>query len=269
MKELTVEEQKKIILDILVDFDSLCRRNGIKYSLAYGTLLGAVRHGGFIPWDDDIDVIVTRDDYVRLAQIASSQLDGRHRFVCVENTEGFSAPLGKIIDTTTVLEQTGHNSDRIELGCYIDVFPYDWVPEDSNQRARVLKKAVFLQKMWSFAGNDYGDHSAVVTKVRRLLNKTSLARAVSSYTNRWAASHEYEKTMMASLAFGLPKREKNIMLFEDLSDVTEYDFEGIKFMGIRRSDHYLKQWYGDYMTLPPEEKRVRTHDTKVYRKDAK
>lgn len=101
MQELSLEKQKLLMLEILLDFDKVCRNNGIRYSLAYGTLLGAVRHQGFIPWDDDIDVIVFRADYEKLIQILNSQMQGNHSFICVENNPGFSAPLGKIIDNTT------------------------------------------------------------------------------------------------------------------------------------------------------------------------
>lgn len=152
MQELSLEKQKLLMLEILLDFDKVCRNNGIRYSLAYGTLLGAVRHQGFIPWDDDIDVIVFRADYEKLIQILNSQMQGNHSFICVENNPGFSAPLGKIIDNTTILEQSGHFSDRINLGVYIDVFPYDMVPEKKSDRKKVLKKAVFLQTLWSFCG---------------------------------------------------------------------------------------------------------------------
>lgn len=97
MQELSLEKQKLLMLEILLDFDKVCRNNGIRYSLAYGTLLGAVRHQGFIPWDDDIDVIVFRADYEKLIQILNSQMQGNHSFICVENNPGFSAPLGKLL----------------------------------------------------------------------------------------------------------------------------------------------------------------------------
>ncbi len=147
MKEISLEEQKKIILNILVDFDRVCRNNNIRYTLAYGSLLGAVRHKGFIPWDDDIDIIVAREDYNRLMLILNNELTSNHEFITVKNNKGFSAPLAKIIDNTTVLIQLGKTTDSISLGAYIDVFVYDWVPADFQERKKVFKKAIFLQKI--------------------------------------------------------------------------------------------------------------------------
>lgn len=267
MREISKEEQKCLILEILIDFDKVCKNNNIPYSLAYGTLLGAVRHNGFIPWDDDIDVIVTRENYVKLIGILNAKLQTNHIFVCVENTKGFSSPLGKIIDNTTVLKQQGHYSDKVELGVYIDVFVYDWIPVGKNEQNKVLNKAVFLTKLWSFFGNNYGKHNIIIKKIRTMLNKTPLARYVSLYVNSWASSGTYEKVMMAALVYGVHDRRKNTMLFSDLQNLKDYEFEGYHFLGIKNSDYYLKQWYGDYMKLPPIEKRVTNHNTIVYMKE--
>lgn len=267
MKTVSLDEQKRLILDILIDFDKVCRDNNIPYSLAYGTLLGSVRHKGFIPWDDDIDVIVTRDNYNKLMDILNTKLQKNHKFICVENTKGFSAPLGKIIDNTTVLKQEGQNSDRIDLGVYIDIFVYDWIPVDQNEQKKVLNKAVFLTKLWSFCGKNFSNHNIVIRIIRGILNKTPLARLVSLYINSWAATGTYEKKMLAALAFGISNREKNTLLYSDLQNLQDYEFEGHYFLGIRNSDYYLKQWYGDYMKLPPIEQRVSHHHTKVYRKE--
>ena len=126
---------KRIALDILLDFDNLCRRNGIKYSLAYGTLIGAVRHKGYIPWDDDIDVIMLRDEYEKFVKIAN-KLKREHTFISLDTNTLYSAPLAKIYNNTTVLKETKHR-DLIDIGVYIDVFVFDYVPEIKFER-RIL-----------------------------------------------------------------------------------------------------------------------------------
>ena len=141
MRELGLEEQKTILLEILADFDRVCRENGIKYSIAYGTLLGAVRHRGFIPWDDDVDVLVLREDYEKLRKILGEELEEGHRFICCEDEKRFTAPLAKIIDTRTVLRQLEHRSDRMDLGVYIDIFVLDYIPNDPEEREKTLKTA--------------------------------------------------------------------------------------------------------------------------------
>ena len=267
MRELSLEEQKQVLVEILLDFDRVCRENDIKYSIAYGTLLGAVRHKGFIPWDDDIDVIVTRDEYNKIKEIMNDKLDDDHYFVCVENEKRFSAPLAKIIDRKTVLRQMGHYSDKMDLGVYIDIFTHDYLPNDPKERQKVYKKSVFLQKLWSFSGNNYDNTNRVIHAMRSIANKTSLARRTSLYSNKWAESIRHDNDDLAPLTYGNLNRDKNLMQYKDLIDLTEYEFEGYKFAGIRDYDKYLSLWYGNYMQLPPEEDRVSLHPTEVYWKD--
>ncbi|MBQ3831303.1 MAG: LicD family protein [Spirochaetales bacterium] len=266
MVELKIEEQKKLMLEVLLDFDSICRSRDIKYSLAYGTLLGAIRHKGYIPWDDDIDVIVTRDDYTKLTKIANTLLKPNHTFINVETNQCFSAPLGKIIDNTTLLIQNGHFSDKVDLGVYIDVFVYDWIPTNIDKQRKVLSKAVLLQRIWSFLGNNYGNHNRIISLIRGMLNRTNFARKVSLYTNKWAQTVSKDREMMGSLLFGATNRVEETMKYSDFCDLVDYVFEGCHFLGIRNADYYLKQWYGDYMTLPPVENRVSNHATKVYKR---
>lgn len=103
--------------------------------------------------------------------------------------------------------------------------------------------------------------------IRGIFNKTALARCVSVYLNQWAETVTKDKTVMAALVFGIPNREKNTMLYSDLQNLTEYEFEGHNFWGIKNSDFYLTQWYGDYMQLPPVEKRISNHNMIVYKKE--
>lgn len=265
MREISLEEQKKIMLDILLDFDKVCRKNDIGYSLAWGTLLGAVRHRGFIPWDDDIDVLVTRENYNKIRNKMNGELSENHRFICVENEKRFSAPLAKVIDKNTVLKQVGHNSDKIDLGVYVDVFVLDYIPTETRKREKIFRKSVLLQKIWSFSGNNY-DSSRLLYLLRSLANKLPIARNTALYANKWAENLEEDSSLMASILFGEPDRSKEVMEYSDINDLAEYEFEGHLFLGVKDYDKYLKQWYGDYMKLPPEDQRVSNHSTIVFKK---
>lgn len=123
-----LREKQMQILDYVAQF---CDEHGIRYIIEGGTMLGAIRHGGYIPWDDDIDVGMLREDYQRFIELFSQEAKDGYVFACSETTEGWHLPFGKVMDTNTLLVQDGHN-----LGINIDIFPYDDAPEDPQ----VMKK---------------------------------------------------------------------------------------------------------------------------------
>ena len=137
-KEIDLSEFKQIASGILYDFDSICRKHGIVYSITYGTLLGAVRHKGYIPWDDDIDIMMTRKEYNKFLSYGIGELEKNHKLLSLETTPEYESPLPKIIDTNTILHQLNHIPESIDLGVYIDIFLLDKVPINKNIR-RILK----------------------------------------------------------------------------------------------------------------------------------
>lgn len=267
-KEITAEEFKDLALDILIDFHNLCKKNNINYTLAYGTLLGAVRHKGFIPWDDDIDVIVMREDYEKLILIANSQLKENHKWVSIETSKDFTAPLAKIIDTNTELKQERHVAEKVSLGVYMDVFVYDLIPENLIRRDIVYWKSVFFQKAWGFCENKSVKGTLWMIKfIRRLLNRASLARFFSVKLKQNAVSYSKKGKYAASIMFGehfnRSVYETPIEYFQEFDD---YEFENHMFKGIKNYDYCLTRWYGEYMKLPPIEEQVGRHEYSVYYK---
>lgn len=268
MKKVSLLEHKKLALDILLNFDSVCRSNNISYSLAYGTLLGAIRHFGFIPWDDDIDVIVSRKDYRKLGTLLNQQLDNRYRFVDVASHKKYSAPLAKIIDTHTLLVQRGHASEKMELGVYIDIFVYDSLPSSKWRTCVTLKKARLLQKIWSFCSINYNNHSPIINKIRAVLCKTPLSRLIALYIEHWASTRNHNESEQAAiLTFGFPDAAKNLINPFDFQDTIDYIFEGHSFLGVKNYDYYLTLWYGDYMTPPSVENQISNHSVEVCYKE--
>nr|MCR5207201.1 LicD family protein [Eubacterium sp.] len=128
MKELSLEEVKKTELEILIRFDEICKNNNIEYSLAYGTMLGAVRHNGFIPWDDDIDVFVKRSDYEKLLGLRYD--DGRFEIKSHRYSNNYYYPFAKMIDKNTDLD-VSWRLDK-DMGVFIDIFPLDYHDNNSN-----------------------------------------------------------------------------------------------------------------------------------------
>lgn len=262
--ELKIEELKQLETNILKDFDNVCKKNHLRYAIAFGTLLGAVRHGGFIPWDDDIDVIMPRPDYEKFIQIANEQLNADHKFISIEVEKRFMAPLAKIIDTRTRLYENEHVA-RVALGVYVDVFVYDGVWENVRKRDRAFKVAGVLEKGWSFCEcAAYSRTTPVLRPVRRLCNKTMLARIFSLAMNRNAKKCSFEGSayMGNNMFFGLDFQRRRSDVFEtnEFHKLADYQFEDITVKGFENYDLFLTTWYGDYMKLPPKEQQVSNHD---------
>lgn len=267
-KEVTAEEYKNLALDILIDFHDLCKKNNINYTLAFGTLLGAVRHKGFIPWDDDIDVIVMREDYEKLVLTANSQLKENHKWISIETNKDFTAPLAKIIDTNTELRQERHAAEKVPLGVYMDVFVYDIIPDNLTRRKIVYRKSIFLQKAWGFCENKPSKGDFWIIKfIRGLLNKTDFARFFSLKLRKNAIFCSIKGKYAANIMFG---EHFNRAVYETpieyLQDFEDYEFENYIFQGIKNYDYWLTRWYGEYMELPPIEERVGRHEYSVYYK---
>ena len=135
MKEMTLEELHNVGYALLEVFADYCRENGIKYSLAYGTVLGAARHKGFIPWDDDVDIFVPRPDYEKLIKLYEDS--ERYRLVSPERDSGYKHPFAKFIDCSTVFIES-HGEDK-GLGVWLDIFPLDGAPNEDKQQTKMMR----------------------------------------------------------------------------------------------------------------------------------
>ena len=139
MRKLSPEEYKKVLLSILTRIDSICRENGLKYMLAYGTLLGAVRHKGFIPWDDDIDLLLPRKDYETLRSVAKSFNTKEWKLLSYSNEPRFLLPFMKYCNKHTIVTPPRFNTGFV-YGLSIDIFPLDYAPNNDYLRKKQANK---------------------------------------------------------------------------------------------------------------------------------
>ena len=146
IKEINLEKIKKSEIDILKYIEKICKENNIKYSLMDGSLLGAVRHNGFIPWDDDIDIMLLREDYDKLKRvILNDSNNSRYLYMSNDLYDDYLYPYAKLIDTETSAKETGIKAPK-NYGIFVDIFPIDKIPIDSREKNRFLKKVKILYK---------------------------------------------------------------------------------------------------------------------------
>ena len=266
MSQMSRDEFKAVLLDILCKVDKICRENNITYCLHFGTLLGAVRHKGFIPWDDDIDIMMPLEDYDRLCDIIRKNDFGLN-FIRIEEQKDTCFPFGKICDSNTSIIE-GNLRPIAGYGAYIDVFPQYKIPIGSN-RWNNWKKWRLLQRI--------GAYSKLSTFTKTDNTKTNIGRAVEFFLSRLISTKlVVEKVVNSSRKADRQGELCNEFLYGDLwekyrfepdvfQNQVDVEFEGHKFLGTNCPDKVLRYLYGNYMELPPEEDRIPIHNLKCYR----
>ncbi len=265
-EELSCEDIKRVALNMLKTFDEVCSKHGIIYSAFAGTLLGAVRHQGFIPWDDDIDIFMFRDEYAKLTELIRKEdpFCGEILLFDVNLNKKYSLPLAKLIDSHTELKQKLH-AERCSLGVYIDIFIYDRVPEDMNVRRKLFEREDKLQRIWYLC--DYLPTSKGKTwkgkikyLVRRVLN-LGFARFVTKRMEHVAklTNGKNKNSFLLGNLLYCSNREGQMISHSDLLNVVRTKFEEQEICIIKEYDSFLTRYFGDYMKLPPVEQRVSTH----------
>ena len=255
MRKINLDELKQIQLNLLKEVHDFCMERGLRYSLGGGTLLGAVRHKGYIPWDDDIDLMMPRIDY----DIFVKEFSGYKSFlVCgaYENDKSFIYPFAKVYDNRTQLKEKDFKGG---IGVNIDVFPIDGYP---NKNINKWEFFFFIVKMKFMMKAFY-----LKTKEKRSWKKIPFLILSDSYVkeraNHLTRKYKCENTVFWGVVMGRYE-EKECYSHTVFSEYIELEFENLKFYAIKDYDTYLMGHYGDYMVLPPVEKQKRHHQTEAF-----
>lgn len=255
MSKLTLTQERLIVM--MDWFHNYCSQHELTYYMIGGTMLGAVRHKGFIPWDDDIDVGMPRQDYMRFIQLLENKREGKYTVETFRSRNlDFSVPFAKLYDTSTTLVED--RNPPLRRGLYIDVFPLDGAVDSLHWKARYkifrLRKNLLSvlsankQEIYSWKVNFAVGLVGVIPQKGKISNRLQreidhFCKSIPFTTEGIAANlvgSRKEKELMPGAVFGVP---------------TLYPFEGREYYGVELADQYLSMLIGDYMQLPPEKDR--------------
>lgn len=260
MKQMTLDEVKKVQLDILKYVDMICKKNNIQYSLAYGTLLGAVRHGGFIPWDDDIDIVLMRGEYDKLLQYLYVEQDDTYQVVSMKD-EGYWYTYAKVTDKRTFIKEKNWPSYE-KLGVNIDIFPLDFLPEINPKD--LFDKAMDINKRLAYCLTDiaYKDEKFYKRCIKKICRFGEVKKCRKHDEWYWKDLFEniVSKTKTSNYIAEIVAEPYNMWNAQWMESFTELQFEDSMFRVSKYYKEMLQKDYGNYMKLPSKEERVSNHD---------
>ena len=260
-KKLDIDEIKEVELGVMDYIHNICKEKGINYSLAYGSLLGAVRHRGFIPWDDDLDIALKRDEYDKLYQAILEDNNSIYKIVSWENDSRYPYPFYRVYDSRTVYENNYIQND-IELGICVDVFPFDDYKDVNKEITKLdMYRRLSVYTLYGIRNKEAGIKNIVrylmlvvfrLTRVKtwnKKLNDCSKAPVAGEYIDYLMESKKYSTKLDAKA----------------LDEVVECKFEDRVYNIPKDYDHILTTIYGsDYMEIPSLEKRIQHDDFVAY-----
>lgn len=264
MNQISKSEIRNIEIEILKQIDIACKKNGIRYYIAYGTLLGAVRHQGFIPWDDDVDIVMFRNDYNKFLNLIQNNHLPEWISKLDETCPGYFYPFMKLVDNRTIAKM---ENNKTEHGIWVDVFPLDYVPGDEKIYRKIARKAEFLRNVVISMTTDFHANQPILKKLIKkflcLYAKIKSPKAILEKYNKLLSStirlgsNDYVACLFSPYVY---KEKIPTKIFENSK---KYLFEGNYFDGPASAKEYLTSIYGNFMELPPLNKR-RTHEIQAW-----
>lgn len=280
MKEINLEELKKIELNILKDVVEFCDANQINYFLCGGTLLGAVRHNGFIPWDDDIDIMIPRPDYKQFIKIYNKNRQcSYYEAHAIDNDENYWRTHCQVFDIRTMLFSVDALRDKNKKNSiFVDIFPIDGMPKNI-----ILQKLYFLFYLLLHAihcGNilkiqpsyHYGKGISIKNKIRSYIKYIFIfmfrpfnTKKIIKFCDWYAQLYDYNESEYVALVAEYGDFGSKGIVTKKIYDGFKYlYFEGLKVKVPQDYETYLKTVFGNYMKLPPENERTAKHWFKAY-----
>lgn len=274
MKYIDIEEIKQLELEILRAFIRYCEKHDLKYTLYAGTLLGAVRHNGFIPWDDDVDVAMPRPDYERFMKLIQKEPVGNYLkfYVYSDETSPYWVPIAKLVDDRTAGNEI-YQGKGVHNGVWIDIFPIDGITSDPQERKQYIKTLTKEMRWLTLETLPFVFTRNPVKLLKRLLvypvyllghRKDHKVRA--RRINQLAQKYRYEDCKLAAVNND-SAGEGSVLEKEVWEETVKHTFEDLEAEIPVDYDRCLTKLYGDYMTPPPEHLRVPVHKFQCWWKE--
>ena len=267
-KKIELSEYKRLLVEMLSEIDQFCEKNGIRYFLISGTLLGAIRHRGFIPWDDDIDIGLLRKDYDLFINTFKSSKK-YYRLLSIETDKKYNYPFAKVIDDRVALVEDV--DDAVEIGAFIDIFPFDnCVGSTYKEACKSIDNMRFLKWLRNFKILKFSKKRSFWKNVVLFFGKCltffcSTRKISKSIINKAKQNEDKECKYVAALVtsnYGYGE-VLNRYFFDETIKV---EFEGLMFNAPKEYHSILTSFYGNYMELPPKEKQITHHDFECWYK---
>ena len=266
MKVLTDYELKKCQMEVLDNIHNYCVAQNLRYYMVYGTLLGAVRHQGYIPWDDDVDIAMPRDDYEFLLENYNKNNMSDSCVISIKNNKDYYLEFAKAYHVKTVLVE--HVYNPIEIGAYIDIFPIDNMPDEVEEARQLLNRVqkigkALRKKSYIPAASEKKNIKVFAHTLFRICVISSRYNLIDKI-NRLGKTYQFQKTAHAAIAVGGFSSLKEYVPSIWYGEPKLIRFEDKSFYAPAHAHELLKQWYGDYMTPPPEEQQKSHHGFVAY-----
>ena len=255
LDEITLRKLQMIELEMLIEVDRICKKHNIKYKIIGGTLLGAVRHGGFVPWDDDADVAMLRPEYEKFCRLCRDELDSeKFYFQNMENTEGYRWGYAKLRRKGTVFLREHQEGMQYEQGVFLDIFPIDGTPDNLMlRRIHELKCFCVRKVLWSVVGKNVAKNFWE-RAIYKVLSKIPEKIAKHWYRGLILKNKGDATEVVITLTYPAPKKLHGYYRrwFAETNPIL---FEGYTFEGVKDYKGWLTYEFGNYMQIPPQDKR--------------
>ena len=270
--EMSMKEIQAVSLEILKKVADICVEQGLKYSLAWGTLIGAVRHHDFIPWDDDVDILMSRPDYLRLKSFFKTHAHELYPLVLFDNDiKDYPYELARVCNDEYIIDTC--NEKPCGMGVFIDIYIMDGVGNTYEEAWKYAKKMCKYPRLIFLATRRYYHFGMTKGCLKRVLKffvfiyaklkgKNYFEKKMMSYI----AKDSYNEKEYVGCVSWCERPKYSVIKKSEIEDLIDFQFGKYKFKGPREYDKYLRMWYGDYMQLPPEKDRIYHHMYKAYRK---